>query len=231
MNQVTQAEMSLNSSQLAALRAIQRSLARATESSLFDELAGLVHPDVINRFCDLVTKVEQENRGGTTLTSWTVLHGNGLHFTCEAEDIHHAIEQCENAYPGEYIITAFEGANESKVEVEHWDSRCYGGEGAHGAGGISFVVGTLDRRETSGQLDVTMGQMEGDVDDLLYAMFEVNRLPGSKDDTQCLHIHFDSENLAMSVFKQGNKFILRPENGVTVLNTTLPTGQQALIVQ
>jgi hypothetical protein len=231
MNQVSASALSLNSAQTAALHALNRALSRATEVALFDELAALFHPDVINHFCDAVTQVAQEARTDTELSNWTVKYGTGMNFTCQAEDIHHAIEQCVIAYPGENIITAFEGQNESQVEVEHWDSPSYGGEGTDGAGGELFVVGAMDRREVSGQFDVTMAPADGDVADLLYAMFEVSRLPGSRDDTQCLHIHFDSENLAMSVFKQGNKFILRPENGVTVLNTTLTNGEQALIVQ
>lgn len=234
MNQVSAHALSLNTAQTAALHALKRAMSRATEVGLLDEMGALFHPDDINRFCDSVTQVNQATQEVCTdaaLSSWTVMYGIGKHFTCQAEDIHHAIEQCVNAQPGENIITAFEGVNESQVEVEHWDSRSYGGEGTDGAGGNVFIVGSLDRREASGQLDVTMAPADGDVDDLLYAMFEVNRLPGSKDDSQCLHIHFDSENLAMSVFKQGNKFILRPENGVTVLNTTLANGEKALIVQ
>lgn len=231
MNLVTAHALSLNAAQTAALHALNRALSRATEVALFDELGALFHPDVINHFCDSVTQVTQEARTDSTLSNWTVMYGIGRHFTCQAEDIHHAIEQCVNAHPGENIVTAFEGVNESQVEVEHWDSRSYGGEGTDGAGGEVFILGTLDRRGASGQFDVTMAPADGDTDDLLYAMFEVNRLPGSKDDSQCLHIHFDSENLAMSVFKQGNKFILRPENGVTVLNTMLPNGEKALIVQ
>ena len=42
------------------------------------------------------------------LQSWMLTYGaNALLFACEAEDINHAIEQCENAHPGETIIGAF----------------------------------------------------------------------------------------------------------------------------
>ena len=231
MNHVTNHAQFLTTTQAAALRAIHRALSRGTEVSLFDQLAGIVHPDVINRFCDLVRQVEREERAANELSAWTVLYGEGNHFTCQAEDIHHAIEQCENAYPGENIVTAFEGTNESQVEVVHWDAARYGNEGTCETGTEPFVLGTWDRRGPSGQFDVSMAPAEGDTDDLMYAMFEVNRLPGSKDDSQCVHLHFDSETLAMSVFKQGQRYIVRPESGVSVLETTLPTGEKALIVQ
>lgn len=42
------------------------------------------------------------------LSSWMLTYGEyALLFACEAEDINHAIEQCENANPGEAIIGAF----------------------------------------------------------------------------------------------------------------------------
>lgn len=221
----------MNAKQLSALRALNRALANAEEAGIIAALGSVESKQACDRFQHELIAMTRSAQAPMELSTWTVIYGTGLHYTCEAEDIHHAVELCEYAYPGEPIFTAFQGEIESQVEVEHWDSPCYGGAGTEGAGGEVFVVGTLDRREVSGKFDVTMAPAEGLVDDLLYAMFEVNRLPGSKDDTQCVHLHFDSENLAMSVFKQGNKFILRLENGVTVLNTVLPTGEKALIVQ
>jgi hypothetical protein len=231
MHQEPAAALGANTAQLAALLALQRALSRATELGLLDELSGFINPDVINRFCDGVNDMEAKSHVDLPLSNWTVIQADGHHFTCQAVDIHHAIEQSENADPDKGIATAFEGKCESQIQVVHWDATRYGREGFEGDGSTPFVLGAWDRREASGQFSVTMAPAEGDVDDILYALFEVNRLPGSKDDTQCVHIHFDSENLAFSVFKQCNKIILRPENGVTVLNTTLPSGETALIVQ
>lgn len=222
---------SMNAKKLSALRALNRALANAEEAGIIAALGSEASNHARDRFQQELIAMARSAQAPMELSTWTVIYGAGLHFTCEAEDIHHAVELCEYAYPGEPIFTAFQGETESQVEVEHWDSPCYGGAGEEGAGGEVFVVGTLDRREVSGKFDVTMAPVDGYADDLLYVMFEVNRLPGSKDDSQCVHIHFDSENLAMSVYKQGNKFILRPENGVTVLNTVLPTGEKALVVQ
>lgn len=231
MHQETAAPKGANTAQLTTLIALQRALSRATELGLLDGLAAFIHPDVINRFCDGVNEMEAQSRVEVPLSDWTVIHTDGHHFICQAVDIHHAIEQSENADPDKAIATAFEGKCESQIQVVHWDATRYGREGFEGEDSTPFVLGAWDRREASGQFDVTMAPADGDGDDILYALFEVNRLAGSRDDTQCVHMHFDSENLAFSVFKQGKKFILRPENGVTVLNTVLPTGEKALIVQ
>lgn len=230
MHQETAAAKSANTAQLTALLALKRALSRATELGLLDELAAYIHPDAINRFCDGVKEMEAKSCIEAPTSTWTVIHADGHHFTCRAVDIRHAIEQSESAYPGKGIATAFEGKHESQVKVVHWDATRYGREGIEDTGSTPFVLGAWDRREASGQFDVTMAPADGDVDDLLYALFEVNRLPGSKDDTQCVHIHFDSENLAFTVFKQGSSYIVRPENGVQVTHTSLTTGEQALVV-
>jgi hypothetical protein len=43
--------------QAAALQGLKESISFATDSGLFDEMAGYKHPDVINNFCDLVNEV------------------------------------------------------------------------------------------------------------------------------------------------------------------------------
>lgn len=41
------------------------------------------------------------------LQDWTVCYGaDALLFPCKAENISHAIEQCENAYPGDVVVSA-----------------------------------------------------------------------------------------------------------------------------
>ncbi len=45
--------------------------------------------------------------------------------------------------------------------------------------------------------------------------FEVNNLPGSSEKA-CLHLHFMPDALAVSIFKQGDTYILRPETGVSI---------------
>ena len=46
---------------------------------------------------------------------------------------------------------------------------------------------------------------------------EVNSSPlGDATDVPCAHVHFDSDALAFSLFKIGNRVLMRPENGVTI---------------
>lgn len=221
----------MNQKQMIAFRALARALVQATDEGVLDELAAYTHPDNINRFADAFAAMREATppAGDTALKPWTVVHGDaGQMFTCQAEDIAHAIEQCENANPNDAIQGAFEGLLVSSVEVEHWDANRYGGQTTETE---PFTFAVRDMRRSNGQLDIDLCPADRFNDDGLYARIEVNRLEGSKDDEPCLHLHFDSDNLAMSIFRQGSDcYIVRPENGVSVRNTTLPTGETALIV-
>ena len=62
---------------------------------------------------------------------------------------------------------------------------------------------------------------------MLPVTLEINRLPGSRDDVPCLHLHFDDSNMCASFFKQGDLIIVRPETGVKIRNTVLPNGEAA----
>lgn len=74
-----------------------------------------------------------------------------------------------------------------------------------------------DQRETGGQAYITVGALEGDLDDMLSVTMEVNTNPlNGIDHVPCAHVHFDGDNLAVSLFKIGNKILVRPETGVTV---------------
>lgn len=124
--------------------------------------------------------------------------------------------------------TANQDANPDIVAVEYWASTRYSNdEEANGR----FFMEIVDRRAQSGQLFVDVATEDGDPDDLLTAAFEINRLPGSKTDVQCLHLHFNADAMAMSIFKQGDRYILRPEAGVNIRNTVLPNGEHAFILE
>lgn len=88
-----------------------------------------------------------------------------------------------------------------------------------------------DRRKSSGQLHATIAPVEGCLEDMLPVTMEINRLPGSGDDVPCLHLHFDDSNMAASFFKQGDRYIIRPETGVALRGTVLPNGESALILE
>lgn len=60
---------------------------------------------------------------------------------------------------------------------------------------------------------------------------EASAIPGTDDVTQTLHVHFDSDNLAFSLFKQADKYILRPEAGVAMIDSLLSDGTRVFIVE
>lgn len=119
----------------------------------------------------------------------------------------------------------------STVPVAYWDSQIYGDAMGDPSNGKPFLMEVTDGRESSGQLYVDVASEDGNPDDILSATFEINRLPGSKDDVQCLHLHFDGDNLAASFFKQGDKYIIRPETDVSIRGTVLPNGERAWIME
>ncbi len=116
------------------------------------------------------------------------------------------------------------------VPVWYWDAVCYNRDGGVEPQG-DFQIEVDDKRKTGGQLFATIAPSDGHPDDMLPIKLEINRLPGSRDDVPCLHLHFDDSNLCASFFKQGDRFIMRPETGVSLRNTTLPNGEHAFIFE
>lgn len=114
--------------------------------------------------------------------------------------------------------------------IGYWDGIHYHEGGDRDTEGLAFECEIRDMRRESGQVTVDIAPESGNPDDGLYAAFEINRLNGSKDECPCLHVAFDHDNMALSMFKQGDKFILRPETGVEIRSTVLPDGEAAFIV-
>lgn len=55
----------MNTEQLQTLRKLRSILQEGTDNDTFFELAGYVHPDIINRFCDAVDEaIEYEEKKG-----------------------------------------------------------------------------------------------------------------------------------------------------------------------
>lgn len=125
-----------------------------------------------------------------------------------------------------------EGSKQDIVQVQYWNSVKYYETPDMGAkANGTFLMGITDKRSTNGQLFVDIAADGGDIDDLLSATFEVNRLPGAADDVQCMHLHFDESNLAVSIFKKGDTFIVRPETDVVIRDYVLPNGEQGYIIE
>lgn len=115
------------------------------------------------------------------------------------------------------------------IPVTHWAGSDYGHDEV--AAGERFLMEVVDQREACGQLFVDVGAESGHIDDILSASFEIGNLPGSRTHTQVMHLHFNDDAMAMSVFKMGGKYILRTETDVTIVPTVLPNGEHAFILE
>lgn len=114
-------------------------------------------------------------------------------------------------------------------QVECWDSKRYIPENEPAQ--EKFLMEVVDRRQSDGQFFLDICPESGAPDNVMSAAFEIGRLPGSKTETQVMHLHFDFDNLAVSIFKQGDRYILRPESDVRLRPTVLPNGEPAWIVE
>lgn len=94
--------------------------------------------------------------------------------------------------------------------VGYWNDNIYTGEDEN-TEGMQWACQINDQRRSSGQLYVDLYPVEGDLDDGFSLTIEVNRLGQVGASMPCVHVHFDGDNMAFSLFKQNDKFILRPE--------------------
>ncbi|MBF1166086.1 hypothetical protein [Burkholderia cenocepacia] len=105
----------------------------------------------------------------------------------------------------------YQSPYETSVQVKHWEA--YGIEGT----GNTHQFDIDDQRSGSGQAYVTVGALEGDLDDMLSVTMEVGTNPlNGLDQVACAHVHFDGDSLAMSLFKIGDKILMRPETDVSI---------------
>ncbi|ABM97168.1 hypothetical protein [Methylibium petroleiphilum] len=128
-------------------------------------------------------------------------------------------------------MTAVTPNDITQVQVEHWESPKYGGDNER-AGGEPFTMEMIDHRVVSGQLLVNLAPVDGDVDDMLSAAFEVASAPGSNDPVQAISLYMDSEHVALRLYKQGNQVLIVPGNAeVQLLPTRLPDGGHGWILR
>ena len=100
----------------------------------------------------------------------------------------------------------------SMVKVKHWN--CYSSSVPTSN---SHQIDVQDDRKTSGQTVVSVGALEGNPDDMMQAIAEINTNPlNGIDHVPCVHLHFDGDNLAASFFKVGDKILLRLDASVTL---------------
>lgn len=110
---------------------------------------------------------------------------------------------------------------ETSVQVKHWDAyHC-----EHPTV-MTHQIDVADQRQANGQLYATAGALEGDLDDMISITMEISTNPlTGVEHVPCVHVHFDSDALACSMFKVGNRILVRPEGGVTLEAFQRPAGQ------
>lgn len=114
--------------------------------------------------------------------------------------------------------------NTSKVAVGYWNS--YKGHDFPSET-RPFLMETIDQRLSNGQMYVDIAPQSGNVDDIMSLTLEINRLPDDKTDRQCAHLHFDGSNMAVSIFKDADGYILRPETNVVINDCKLANNELA----
>lgn len=104
---------------------------------------------------------------------------------------------------------------ESSIKVKHWS--CYNCAQSPDEFVVTHQIDVSDQRVSNGQVYLTVGAIEGNVDDLLSLTAEVNTNPYTGiEHVPCIHVHFDNDALAMTLFKIGNKIVLRLETDVSI---------------
>lgn len=98
----------------------------------------------------------------------------------------------------------------TSVPVKHWDKSESDVPETH-----NMVID--DRRHITGQVFTEILGMSADEHDLLMVSMEINSNPlNEKQDVPCYHVHFDCNQVAVSLFKVGDQILVRPENDINI---------------
>lgn len=123
-------------------------------------------------------------------------------------------------------VAAVTALSTSPVAVRHWSSYSEGSDSP-----ATHQIDIEDQRGVNGQAYLTVGAIEGNVDDMISVVAEVNTNPETgKDNVPCLHVSFDADAMAFSLFKIGDNILLRPESDVTLTRTEI-AGQIMYMVE
>jgi hypothetical protein len=128
---------------------------------------------------------------------------------CELADIQALLDRANEAWES---AKQLKRNDTSIIDVKHWNK--YKDSDADAA---THQIEIIDQRETHGQTYITVGALEGGLDDMLSVTIEVDTNPLTGiEDVPCAHVHFDGDALAMKLFKIGDKIIVRPEAEVSI---------------
>lgn len=76
----------------------------------------------------------------------------------------------------------------------------------------NFQIDVRDQRESSGNIYIDVGAVEGEVDDFLGIAVEVGQVDG--EDVPCVHVNYPGfGDVAFTVYKFGENLIIRPSDG------------------
>ncbi|HBO6962534.1 TPA: hypothetical protein L4936_001140 [Pseudomonas aeruginosa] len=101
------------------------------------------------------------------------------------------------------------------VPVKHWAEY----DLQLGNGKLTHVIDIDDQRLSSGQFYLTVGAMEGNLDDMISVCAEVGVCEeAGVEGVPSLLVNFDADSQAFRLFKVADKVYLQPELGVTVKN-------------
>ncbi|MEA8592292.1 hypothetical protein PZT57_26960 [Pseudomonas aeruginosa] len=110
------------------------------------------------------------------------------------------------------------------VPVKHWEG--YEDKQAP----LTHQIDIDDQRLSNGQLYLTVGALEGHLDNLLSVTAEVNTNPQNEaEHLPCMHVHFNEDALAFTAFKVYDKILLQPEQGVVLTQVQGPEGPMYIV--
>lgn len=98
------------------------------------------------------------------------------------------------------------------VKVKHWE--CYSTEGETR---LTHQIDIKDQRESNGQVYIDVGTLEGDPDEMISVIVEVNTDPlTGLEHLPSIRVNFDGDNGAFNLYKIADDLLLVPESRVKV---------------
>lgn len=95
---------------------------------------------------------------------------------------------------------------------------------------LTHQIDIEDHRLSNGQVFLTVGTLEGHLDNFLSVTAEVNTNPQNEaEHLPCMHVHFDEDAVAFTAFKVNDKILIQPEHGVVLTQVYGPKGPMFIV--
>lgn len=131
----------------------------------------------------------------------------------------------------EQAIPMLEAPVITSVPIQHWSVKDGSPELVSSAPAFNLKV--TDQRAMRNSFFVDVEKASDGANDSTQVMstaFEINNLVDDGEHMPCMHLHFASGNLAFSLFKRGDEYILRPEVQVEIKPIALPCRTPAFVI-